>query len=77
MELSGWLHAPTAISRRKEPRYPLARRLGGSQSRSGRGADEKESSLPGIQPGYVKKIDVLRIILEITASGFFYSVQLL
>jgi hypothetical protein len=33
------------------PWYPLDRRLGGSQSRSGRGGEEKNSQLsPGIEP---------------------------
>jgi hypothetical protein len=36
---------------RKSPRYPLGRRLGGSQSRSGRGGEEKNSQPPpGIEP---------------------------
>jgi hypothetical protein len=37
--------------RGKIPRYPLDRRLGGLQSRSGRGSEEKKSPvLPGIEP---------------------------
>jgi hypothetical protein len=52
MEVSGQLHAPTALPQEKESHwYPLARRLGGSQSRSGRGGEEKNSqSPPGIEP---------------------------
>jgi hypothetical protein len=42
MEVSGQLHAPTALLRVKSPRYPLDRRLGGPQSRSGRGSEEKK-----------------------------------
>jgi hypothetical protein len=34
--MSGQLHAPAALTPGKEPRYPLDRRLGGPQSRSGR-----------------------------------------
>jgi len=35
----------------KIPRYPLDRRLGGPQSRSGRGDEEKNSQPPpGIEP---------------------------
>jgi hypothetical protein len=35
----------------KNPWYPLDRRLGGSQSRSGRGGEEKNSQPPpGIEP---------------------------
>jgi hypothetical protein len=36
MEVSGRLHTPAALPRRKSARYPLRRRLGGTQSRSGR-----------------------------------------
>jgi len=37
--------------RRRTPYYPLDRRLGGPQNRSGRGGEEKNSlSLPGIEP---------------------------
>jgi hypothetical protein len=38
MKMSGQLYAPAALS----PRYPLDRRLGGPQSRSGRGDEEKK-----------------------------------
>jgi len=41
MEVSGQLHAPVALIPRKEPQYSLDRRLGGLQSRLGRGAEEK------------------------------------
>jgi hypothetical protein len=51
MEVSGQLHAPAALLPGKEPWYPLDRRLGGAQSRSGRGAEEKNSQRPpGIEP---------------------------
>jgi hypothetical protein len=46
MEVSGQLHAPAALPPRKEPGYPLDRRLGGPQSRSGRGVKEKNSTPP-------------------------------
>jgi hypothetical protein len=42
--------ASGGIPPRKEPRYPLDRRLGGFQSRSGRGDEEKNSQpLPGFE----------------------------
>jgi hypothetical protein len=44
MEVSGHFHAPAALSSRKEPRYPLDRRLGGPQSRSGRDGENKNSN---------------------------------
>jgi hypothetical protein len=51
MEVSGQLHAPAALSPGKEPCYSLDRRVGGLQSRSGRGGDEKNSQpAPGIEP---------------------------
>jgi hypothetical protein len=34
--VTGHLHAPAALPRGESPRYPLDRRLGGPQSRSGR-----------------------------------------
>jgi hypothetical protein len=50
MEVSGKLHAPAALPPEKESRYPLDRRLGGPQSRSGRGGEEKNSQpSPGIE----------------------------
>jgi hypothetical protein len=51
MEMSGQLHAPAALSQGKSPWYLLDRRLGGPQSRSGRGGEEKNSQPPlGIEP---------------------------
>jgi hypothetical protein len=39
----------------KSPRYPLDRRLGGSQSRTGRGGEEKNSQrLPGLKPPIIQ-----------------------
>jgi hypothetical protein len=42
MELSGQLHSPAALPPGKSPFYPLDRRLGGIQSRSQRGGEEKK-----------------------------------
>jgi hypothetical protein len=41
--MNGQLHAPAALPPEKSPWYPLDRSLGGSQSRSGRGGEEKNS----------------------------------
>jgi hypothetical protein len=41
MEVSGQIHDAAALSPWKEPQYPIDRRLGGPQSRSGRGGEEK------------------------------------
>jgi hypothetical protein len=43
MEVSGQFHAPAALAPGKEPQYPLDRRLGGSQNRSERVGEEKNS----------------------------------
>jgi hypothetical protein len=51
MEESGQLHAPAALLQVKSRRYPLDRRLGGHQSRSGHDGEEKNSQPPpGIEP---------------------------
>jgi hypothetical protein len=51
MEVGGQLHAPTVLPFGKSPFYPLDRRVGGPQSRSGRGGEEKNSQPPpGIEP---------------------------
>jgi hypothetical protein len=56
MEVSGQLHAPAALPQGKSSWYPLDRRLGGPQNRSGRGGEEKNSQpllrleAPIIQP---------------------------
>jgi len=53
MEVSVQFHAPADLPLGKNLRYPLCRRLGGSQSRSGLGVKRKKSHhclLPGIEP---------------------------
>jgi hypothetical protein len=49
MEVSGQLHAPTALTTGKSPRYSLDMRLDGPQNRSGRGEEEKKSLLSPCQ----------------------------
>jgi hypothetical protein len=51
MEVSGPLHASVALPPGKKPLVPIDGRLGGPQSRSGRGGEEKNSQPPpGIEP---------------------------
>jgi hypothetical protein len=51
MEVTGQLHDPAALPQGKSPWFPLDRRVGGHQSRSGRGGEEKNSQPPpGIEP---------------------------
>jgi hypothetical protein len=47
MEVNGQLRAPVALSLRKEPRYPLDKRKGGPQRRSGRCGEEKNLAPAG------------------------------
>jgi hypothetical protein len=47
MEMSGRLHASTALSRGKGPRYKLDMRGGGPQRRSGRCGEEEISAPAG------------------------------
>jgi hypothetical protein len=55
MEVSDQLHARATLLPAKGPWYPMDRRMGESQSRSGRGGEEKASQpLPGIEPYYTK-----------------------
>jgi hypothetical protein len=57
MEVSGQLHVPAALSPGKSPWYPLSRRLGESQNRSGRGVEEKNSQpLQGLKPPIVQPL---------------------
>jgi hypothetical protein len=57
MEVSGQLHTPASYPQGKIPWYVLDRRLGGPQSRSGRGAEEKNSQpLPGLEPPIIQAV---------------------
>jgi len=52
MEVSDQLHAPAALPhpQGKSPWYPLDRRLGGPQSRSGSGDEKNSQPPPEIEP---------------------------
>jgi hypothetical protein len=51
MDVSRQIHALVTLTQGKNLRYPLDGSLGGHQSRSGRGIEEKNSqSPPGIEP---------------------------
>jgi hypothetical protein len=47
MEMSSQLHASAALPQGKNPWYPLSRKLGGPQSRSGHGSEKYSQLLPG------------------------------
>jgi hypothetical protein len=50
MEVSGQVHTLAASPAGKEALYPLVRSMGGPQSRSGRGGEEKNSQpVPGLE----------------------------
>jgi len=53
MEVNGQLHTPAALSPRKEPPYPLHRRLGGPQSWSGHNGGEEKKSWPHLYIFYI------------------------
>jgi hypothetical protein len=60
MEVSGQLHAPAALTpkERVPGTYPLDRRLGGPQSRSGRVGEEKNSQpLPGLETSIIQPVE--------------------
>jgi hypothetical protein len=66
MEVSGQLHTSAVYLQGKSPWYPLNRRLGGPQSRSGRGGEEKNSqSLPGLEPPIIQPV-AQRCITELS-----------
>jgi hypothetical protein len=54
MEMSGQFHAPAAFSQGNIPWYPLDRRLGGPQSRSGE--ENNSHSLPGFERPIIQPI---------------------
>jgi hypothetical protein len=57
VEVSGQLQARPLYLQEKSPWYPLGRRLGGLQSRSGRGSEEKNSQpLPGLEPPIIQPV---------------------
>jgi hypothetical protein len=58
MEVICQLYAPAALPPQgKSPWYPLDRRLGGPQSRSGPGGEEKNSQpLPGLEPPIIQPV---------------------
>jgi hypothetical protein len=49
LKVSGQLHAPAALTPRKEPRYQLDRRMGGPQSQSGQHGEGKSFILLGLE----------------------------
>jgi hypothetical protein len=57
MELSDQLHAPPLYSQGKSPLYPMDRRLGGTQSLSGYGGEEKHfQPLTGMDPLIIQPV---------------------
>jgi hypothetical protein len=57
MEMSVQLHAPAAYFQGRSLWYPLDRRLGGPQSRSGRGGEEKNSQVrPRLEPPIIQSV---------------------
>jgi hypothetical protein len=66
MEVSGQLYNPAALPPGKSPWYPLDRKLGGPQSRSGLAGEEENSQfLPGFEPPIIQPI-VQRYAIELS-----------
>jgi hypothetical protein len=63
MEMSGQLHAPAALTMGKYPRYPLDRKLGGSQRSSGHGGKEINIRVPSRNSTIGRKIRMKQIPL--------------
>jgi len=56
--VSGQLHVPAVFPQAKSPWYPLDRKLGGPQSRSGHNGEEKNSQpLPRLEIPLIQPID--------------------
>jgi hypothetical protein len=72
MEMSGQLHASAALHQGKSPWYSFDRRLGGPQSRSGRGGEEKNSQPP---PG-ISHVKIQCNFFEILCGKYAHSMQL-
>jgi hypothetical protein len=72
MEMSGQLHAPTALPPVKQPWYPFNRRLGGSQSRSGSSGEEKNSQpVAGLEPPIIQPV-AQSYTAELSGSSFIW-----
>jgi hypothetical protein len=72
MEMSGEFRALPALPQVKGPWYPLDRKLGGPQSRSGRFDEEKNSQpLPGLEPLIVQPV-AQRYTTELTRHLYLY-----
>jgi hypothetical protein len=57
MEVSGQFHALAASPQGKSPWHPLDTKLGGPQSGSGRGGEEKNSQpLPGLELSIIQPV---------------------
>jgi hypothetical protein len=69
MGVSGKLHTPAALPPRKEPLITIVRRLGGPQSRSGRGGKEKNSQPP---PGIIVIVVVVVVVILLIIIAMYY-----
>jgi hypothetical protein len=57
MEMSGQLHVPAALPQGKSPWYPLDRKLGGPQNRSGqRGVEKNSQPLSGLETPIIQAV---------------------
>jgi hypothetical protein len=69
MEVSGQIYAPAASSQGRSPWYPFDRRLGGPQSRSGRGGKNRNSQpLPRLEPPIIQPVRSYCIVHKVSAK---------
>jgi hypothetical protein len=68
MEVSGQFHAPAALLSGEKTLYALNRRLGGPQSRSGHGGEEKNSQ-PHRESNPIIIIIIIIIIICLSSWG--------
>jgi hypothetical protein len=77
MDVSGQLHAPAALLPGKDSLYPVDRRLGVPQCRSGRGGEEKNSQpLLGFEPPTIQSVfqrdtaELSRLLLSVSHTMY-------
>jgi hypothetical protein len=72
MEVSGKLHAPAALSPRKQPPVPVYRRLGGGPQNWSRGCGEKRLlPLPGTETQFLGLSAHSPSLYRLMYPGFF------
>jgi hypothetical protein len=69
--MNGRIHAPAALPPGKIPRYPLSRRLGGPQNRSGQRGEEKDLASIGTRNPTPRSSSPQPVAIPIAQSKLF------